>query len=375
MISVIIPVYNSAEYLEKCLFSVCSQTYGDLEIIIINDGSNDNSDAICVDWKNKDNRIRYFLRENQGQGAARNFGVSVAKGEYLTFLDSDDWWDSQFAELMLEMAGKWDADVTLCDINYVNDRETECSAIRFPDDKPLCANDDPDIINRARTFLWGKLYRSSFYKGLGIEQTSGMFEDLAIVPLIIAKAKRICRVAKPLHYYLRNRKGSMTDQYKDINELINSLQALKEGFKKHGVFDHYYEALKKLAFSQVRYTIRKFNCLKEDNPNKLAEIKARLFSFMDREYPGWVNMDGKRVCVIGSDEQAETIRFLLFDDERLTILPEPVTDFSCERFDYVFTDLPTGLTVAERWDLADKILYEIQKKGVARYDKFTGKNI
>lgn len=375
MISVIIPVYNVAEYLDKCLLSVCDQTYGDLEIILINDGSTDKSDEICTEWGNKDKRIRYFSRENQGQGAARDFGVSVAKGKYLTFLDSDDWWDNRFAELMLEMAEKWDADVTLCDINYVMGEDVECSAIRLSYDKPLCPDDDPDIINRTRTFLWGKLYRTDLYKELGIKQTSHIFEDMAVVPLIVAKAKRVCRVAKPLHYYLRDRKGSITNQYKDVHGLINSLKALKDGFEKHGLFQHYNEVLKKMAFSQVRYTIRKLNYLKKDNPNKLTEIKSILFNHMDKEYPGWINMDGKQVCVIGNDEQAEIIRLLLFDDDQLTILPESGADFSCYRFDYVFTNLPTGLTIAARWDFADSIFYALQKKEADRFDKFIRKYI
>jgi glycosyltransferase involved in cell wall biosynthesis len=364
MISVIIPVYNVAEYLEKCLLSVCDQTYGEIEIILINDGSTDKSDIICKEWEKKDKRIRYFSRENQGQGEARNFGVSVAKGKYLTFLDSDDWWDNRFAELMLEMAEKWDADVTLCDINYVKGGEAECSAIRLPDDKPLYAGDDPDIINRTRTFLWGKLYRSDFYKGLEIKQASHIFEDTAVVPLIVAKAKRICRVAKPLHFYLRDRKGSMTNQFKDVLALIASLKTLKEGFEINGLFDHYNKALKKLAFSQVRFTIRKFNYLKKDNPHKLTEIKMKLFNYMDKEYPNWVNIDGKRVCVIGNYEQAEIIRLLLFDDDQLTVLPKMGIDFSRNRFDYVFTDLPTGLTIEERWNFADRIFYALQEKEV-----------
>jgi glycosyltransferase involved in cell wall biosynthesis len=360
MISIIIPVYNVAGYLDKCLFSVINQTYCDLQIILVNDGSTDESGSICEKWAKTDKRISYYSRPKQGQGAARNFGVSKAKGEYLTFLDADDWWDDQFGELMQNEAEKYGADVIICDINYVKNEQAECSAIRLPADKPLCAKDDPDIINRTRTFLWGKLYRTDFYKGLGIRQVSHVFEDTAVVPLIIAKAKKICRVAKPLQYYLRDRKGSITNRHIDVHALIDSLEILREGFEKHGLFNHYYTALKKLAFSQVRFTIRYLNTGLKDNQERLEEAKDQLFAYMDKTYPDWVNIENKRFCVIGNDEQADIIRLLLFDDEQLTIISSMDNNILSEKYDYVFKDLPTGLSTSEKWDFADRLFYSLQ---------------
>lgn len=88
MVSVIIPVYNTEPYLDECFHSVANQSYRDLQIIIINDGSTDGSDAICRKWEKEDTRIRYIKKKNEGQGAARNLGIQMAEGEYIMFVDS-----------------------------------------------------------------------------------------------------------------------------------------------------------------------------------------------------------------------------------------------------------------------------------------------
>jgi len=357
MISVIIPVYNTEKHLVKCLSSVIEQTYKDLEIILINDGSSDGSGLICADFAKTDKRIRYYNIKNQGPGVARDLGVQQAKGEYLAFLDSDDWWDARFAELMVQAAKKWDADVVLCDINYVYGERTELSEIRMPGDEPLCADDDPDLINRARTFLWGKLYKTDFYKGLGINQLSHIFEDMAIVPFIIARANRICRVAKPLQFYLRSRPDSITNQPIDVSHLLDSLEKLKKCFIEYGLFSRYYQALKKMAFSQIRYTVRKLNLSMAGFPEQLNVKKNKLFAFMEMNYPDWVNTENKRFCVVGNEDQADIIRLLLFDDSKLTVVPYIGHDFRKEEYDYIFTDLPANLSTREKWDYADNLFY------------------
>ena len=98
LVSVVIPAFNAEAFLNKCLTSVCRQSYTNLEIILINDGSTDNTEKICNEWKTDDRRIIYTAQENCGQGLARNRGISLAKGEYLTFIDADDWVASDYIE-------------------------------------------------------------------------------------------------------------------------------------------------------------------------------------------------------------------------------------------------------------------------------------
>ena len=121
-ISVVIPIYNAEEYLEECLESVVGQTLRDIEIICINDGSTDNSAKICEKYAKKDKRIIFVSTENKGPGAARNTGLGFAKGEFIGFVDSDDWIDLDFYEKLYTAAVETDADIATGGIVRKDDR-------------------------------------------------------------------------------------------------------------------------------------------------------------------------------------------------------------------------------------------------------------
>lgn len=123
MISVIIPVYNVEEYLERCVNSVLKQTYNDLEIILVDDGSTDNSGKICDELKNKDDRIIVIHKENQGLSASRNIGIEKATGEYITFVDSDDYILEDMYETLYKNLIRNDADISMCKYQYVKEQQ------------------------------------------------------------------------------------------------------------------------------------------------------------------------------------------------------------------------------------------------------------
>ena len=100
LISIIVPIYNVEKYLRQCLDSIMNQTYQNFECLLINDGSPDNSANICREYVDKDSRFKYFEKENGGVSSARNLGIEYSKGEYITFIDSDDWVDSDYLELL-----------------------------------------------------------------------------------------------------------------------------------------------------------------------------------------------------------------------------------------------------------------------------------
>ena len=135
MLTAVIPVYNVERYLETCIQSVLAQSYEEMEILLINDGSTDRSGAICRRYEKADRRIRYIEKENEGSGATRNLGIEMARGEYITFLDSDDWWDREYAVKMMEYAEY--ADIVICDLCYVDEtnegRKAHVSQIRMPE--------------------------------------------------------------------------------------------------------------------------------------------------------------------------------------------------------------------------------------------------
>ena len=132
LVSVIIPVYNTEKYLRNCIESVISQTYKNLEIILVDDGSPDNCGKICDEYAKTDLRIKVFHNENGGLSRARNFGIEKSNGEYVTFIDSDDFVEPNFVSTLVELCKKHNADIVQCNRCYNNekkDRESECERI------------------------------------------------------------------------------------------------------------------------------------------------------------------------------------------------------------------------------------------------------
>ena len=121
-ISIIIPVYNVEQYIKNCLESVINQTYDNWEIILIDDGSTDNSKAIYENIAIKNDKIKIFKQTNKGVSAARNLGIEKAQGDYIVFLDADDWIEKKFLERMLEVIENEDADIVQCNFYYANNR-------------------------------------------------------------------------------------------------------------------------------------------------------------------------------------------------------------------------------------------------------------
>ena len=120
-VSLVVPIYNSSKYLNKCIDSLVNQTLKDIEIILINDGSTDKSLEILKNYQQKDNRIKILTQNHKKQGKARNYGISVAQGEYIGFVDSDDWCELDMFEKLYEKAIKTDSDITMCAVTTYND--------------------------------------------------------------------------------------------------------------------------------------------------------------------------------------------------------------------------------------------------------------
>ena len=151
-ISVIIPVYNGEKYIRKCLDSVINQTKKEIEIVVVNDGSTDNTESIIKEYKDK--RIKYFKNTNHGIGYSRNFGVSKSSGKYIMFLDSDDYIDKDECKLLYEKCLEDDLDISICDFYKVYNNDL--IEVNLGDFKSSSLKDNPDIITE---FLnpWGKL--------------------------------------------------------------------------------------------------------------------------------------------------------------------------------------------------------------------------
>ena len=164
IISIIIPIYNAEKYLERCLQSVITQTYKNLEIILINDGSKDNSKKICEEFKNKDSRIRLINKENEGVSTARNNGIDLITGEYVLFVDSDDWLEKEMCEILLNKIEKEKTDIVVCGYNNYYENKNELEHIELKEYNKSFNYLISDDNTKYGGFPWNKLMKKEFIK-------------------------------------------------------------------------------------------------------------------------------------------------------------------------------------------------------------------
>lgn len=204
-VSVIIPVFNVEEYVDRCISSVTRQSFTDIEIIIINDGSTDDSGGKCLEWLKHDNRIIYVCKKNEGAGPARNLGIQMASSEYVAFCDPDDWYDIHFLEMMLAKQKETSADIVICGWHdYDGDLGKVVNSV-IPE-----AYQGQGIHWKwnIRHAVWLKLFRRDIFIKNNIKMPSCIAQDTAIHFFMMAIIEKIAVVELPLYFYLFNRMGS-----------------------------------------------------------------------------------------------------------------------------------------------------------------------
>lgn len=226
LISVVVPVYNVEKYLDKCIDSLVSQTYENLEIILIDDGSKDKSAKICDKWKDNDSRIKVIHKENGGLSEARNVGIDYAQGEYIAFIDSDDWVDKNFIKYLHEKLEKYNADIAASTIiktykDYNEIQPINREKIRFTSEEAL------DTLLSGRDFCavaWNKLYKKNVIGNIRFP-IGKIHEDEFFSYKVIANANTLVLVTEAIYYY-RQRSGSIMQKWSTAH--LDALEAFKE---------------------------------------------------------------------------------------------------------------------------------------------------
>ena len=186
MVSIIVPCFNGEKYIKRCLDSILNQSYKDFEVIFVNDGSTDKTDEIIREYLS-DGRVRYFKQNNKGIGATRNFGISKANGDFITFLDVDDYFTDDAIEKMANFSLKNDLDIVVTDY-YVYDKNVKQYKIKDFDITNV--KDNPNIIVDINFAPWGKLYKKDLIKNIEFEENL-KYEDAPFVIKALLKAQRI----------------------------------------------------------------------------------------------------------------------------------------------------------------------------------------
>ena len=226
LLSVVVPVYNVGKYLDRCIKSIINQTYKNLEIILVDDGSVDASGKICDKYAFKDKRINVIHKENEGLSEARNTGIKLSKGDYITFVDSDDYIDERMYEILIHDLEYYDVDIATCDYLRVEDysKKTEISnEVNIYGKKEalikLLRNEE------YKDYAWNKIYKKKLFDGV-LYPKGRVQEDVATTYKLILNANSVSYNKSKLYFYLK-RKGSILDTWNSKNELDLYTNALE----------------------------------------------------------------------------------------------------------------------------------------------------
>lgn len=309
MVSVIVPVYNSEKYLKRCINSILNQTYFDIEVILVDDGSTDSSQSVCKRLAKKDTRIKYYRKENEGAAIARNYGIEKATGKYITFVDSDDWIDPHLVSALYNKIQIQGSDFVLC--NYVNvdirGKKRQPNRLNLSHSFDFSNLEDVLLFFSSRLPWRGpcfKIYKTSIIKNENIRfpQNITVGEDTIFNLRYLLKCHYIDFLNVDLYFYNKLNELSISKKY-DSNFVKNCLTfiglkiELLSRYKLKKTTDQYYYPfleeililIKTMASSSVNMhdfgsglEETKNYCLK--NIDNLSYKTSRLFSDRDNEY-------------------------------------------------------------------------------------------
>ena len=222
-VSIIVPVYNTEEYLQKCLDSLTNQTLKNIEIICVNDGSTDNSLKILQEYAVKDDRIKIINQENKKQGAARNAGMRIATGEYIGFVDSDDWVDLHYFERLYNTAKKYDSDIALATNVRIGKNKFKLRLNIEWERKYTTLQDKIDVCHQWKNECpTNKIYRKSYLDANNIQWPEGIYcEDKLFTIKAVYFTNSVVTVPDVYYYYFDNPKSTVNSYARKHRKKLN----------------------------------------------------------------------------------------------------------------------------------------------------------
>ena len=263
-ITVIIPIYKVEKYLDRCVESVVNQTYSNLEIILVDDGSTDNCPNMCDEWANKDNRIVVIHKQNGGLSDARNAALDICTGKYVTFVDSDDTIESNMVEYLYGLISENSADLSICDLKYISENAKVQNRISDNDDI-VVMNKKEALKNLCEESLFSnsacaKMYKTSDFKDIRYPKGK-LYEDIATTYKLIMKASKVVFGYKALYNYIL-RGGSITTSkfsYRKLdaikfaeqmcNEIVSQFPDLKQ-ISNRRMYVQYFYAMRGMVLNK-----------------------------------------------------------------------------------------------------------------------------
>ena len=247
LISIVVPVYNVEKYINRCINSIIRQEYQNIEIILVDDGSFDNSGKICDEYAKKDERIVVVHQKNRGLSAARNCGIDISKGEYICFVDSDDWISSDYVSTLFDLIINNNADIAVC--SYVKTEKENDLGNNIEDNiieeynniqaiKKIYSTSDCERINII--IAWNKLYNKRLFENIRYPQNR-YYEDGGTTYKLLYNSEKIVCLKKVMYYYFVNCE-SITGSKLNKKKIIDAIELQEEelNFYKNKNLDEMY---------------------------------------------------------------------------------------------------------------------------------------
>lgn len=280
-ISVIIPVYNVENYIEKCLDSVINQTMKDIEIIIVNDGSKDGSKLKINKYLDKyKDKIKYLEKENGGLSSARNFGMLQATGEYIAFLDSDDYIEDVAYEEMYNIAKKENADMVECDFLWEYPNKTK-------QDIGLIYKGQKEMLEKARVVAWNKLIKREIIEKENLEFPVGLrYEDVEFFYKLVPYLNKVSFIKKPFIHYLQRENSIANTQNIRTKEIFIVLENVISYYKEKGFYEDYKQELEYIYVRFLLCSSLKRMCKIGDKTQRKQALKET-WNNINTKFPNW----------------------------------------------------------------------------------------
>ena len=276
LISIVVPVYKVEEYLKECICSILRQTYTNFELILVDDGSPDNCGKICDNYAALDKRIRVIHKTNGGLSDARNAGICIARGKYITFVDSDDYIASQYLERLYLFLIKYNADIVQCEYTSDNQQLSQKMKDEFFSYDKCKAMVEMLHFGRVQVNAWAKLYKASLFTNIKYPVGRINEDNLTTYKLINLSEKVIC-ISDNLYYYRMNNEGIMLGRFsKDRYELLS--------FKKEFLSYMKDDAIKYIDlvnYSEMRFAMRLYNeCIQRKMEKEFLKEQNNAYSII-----------------------------------------------------------------------------------------------
>lgn len=300
-VSVVVPIYNVEEYLERCIKSLVKQTLEDIEIILVNDGSRDKSGTIAQEFQKKyPDKIKYVEKENGGLSDARNYGMKYATGEYIAFLDSDDYIEKNAYKVMYKKAKEEDSDYVECDFIWEYPEKSK------KDEQIKYANKN-EMLAFVRVVAWNKLIRREVITNNNIEFPKGLrYEDVEFTYKLIPHINKFSYVNEFFIHYTQRQNSIANVQNEKTAEIFEVLDNVITYYKQNNFYDEYKE---ELEYNYARYLLcssLKRICKISDN-QKRKELINKTWDNLNSKYPEWKKNKILRNVQLGKNKYMRTI--------------------------------------------------------------------